>query len=440
MQIISLIQGLWISLIILMLFLKLRIGICLYVAYMILVPYMNINIGINLSWNMVNTLLLVAFFISCNRGGKISITFKPFLPFVFLFIARLMEMPFQDDVPLSYSLNLFRQELMNSLMLPFVIWNYSKKDSKLKEQLRNTVIACICIAFGYGLFLTTTDGLNPYQMLIMAANGAEWNAKYAEIGGGRMFGRISSVFTHPMTYGLFLGMALVYIYSIRTHLNKYLSLILVFGVVAAIFLCGIRSPIGALFVAVFVFLLLSHKVKLIIQVALACGLCYVIISSVPELNSYVGSIFSGDKSNVQGSSIEMRIKQLQGCFYEIRNNPLFGKGYGWTQYYYENYGNHPVIFAFESLAYVILCNSGFVGVVIWIIFLFKILNNIKQNVRCEDIIILSLVLTSYYIAYSLITGEYGYMKYFVLFYTFILLEDKNVKSNRKINRYESTLV
>ena len=48
MQIISLIQGLWVALIILMFFVKLRTGICLYVVYMIHVPYMNINLGINL--------------------------------------------------------------------------------------------------------------------------------------------------------------------------------------------------------------------------------------------------------------------------------------------------------------------------------------------------------------------------------------------------------
>lgn len=438
MQIISLIQGLWVALIILMFFAKLRTGICLYVAYMILVPYMNINLGINFSWNLVNTLLLVVFVISCNRGKKFSPSFKPFLPFLFLFIAQLMEMPFQDDVPLNFSLNFFRQEFMNCLILPFVIWNYSIKDPQLIAQLRNTVIISICIAFGYGLFLTTTNGLNPYLMLIMAANGAEWNARYAAIGGGRMFGRISSVFNHPMTYGLFLGMALVYIYSIRTHLNKYVNLLLIFGIIAAIFLCGIRSPIGALFVTILIFLLLNHKAKLMIQVAFAACLCYAIISSVPELNHYVGSIFSDDNSTVQGSSLEMRLNQLQGCIHEIKDNPLFGKGYGWTVYYHENYGDHPIIYAFESLAYVVLCNTGFLGVVIWIIFLLKTFMNIKRNTYTKDSLINSLVLTTYYIVYSLITGEYGYMKYLVLFNILILLEDKKNK-NRK-NQYESPLV
>lgn len=423
MQIISLIQGLWVALIILMFFIKLRTGICLYVAYMILVPYMNINVGINLQWNMVNTLLLVAFMISFKKRKKSNFSFKPFIPFLFLFLAQLLEMPFQSDVPLDFAFNSFRLNLMTYMILPFVIWN-SAEDAKLCVQLKNTVVVSICIAFGYGLFLTTIAGQNPYQMLIMAANGEEWNEHYAAIGGGRIFGRISSVFGHPMTYGLFLGMSLVYIYAIRDYFNKYAWMVLQFGIIAAIFLCGIRSPIGALFVTVLVFLFLNHKIKLMIQVGMVGCLGYAIISSIPDLNSYVESIFSDDKSEVAGSSMEMRMSQMEGCLIEIKNNPLFGKGYGWTGYYEQNFGDHPIMLAFESLAYVVLCNSGFVGVIIWIVFIAMYLKKAKLFLKNKDLFNSAITLMVYYVAYSMITGEYGYMKFLVLFYTFILLEGK----------------
>lgn len=426
MQIISLIQGLWVALIILMFFARLRTGICLYVAYMILVPYMNINLGINLQWNLVNVLVLVAFFLSYEYGReeRIPLSFKPFVPFLFLFIAQLLEMPFQDGVPLDSAFNAFRLNLMTYLILPFVIWNYSAMDPKLANQLKLTVVISICIAFGYGLFLTTTNGQNPYQLLIMAANGEKWNEGYAAVGGGRMFGRISSVFGHPMTYGLFLGMAFIYIYTIRDYFKKYIWVILMLGIIAAIFLCGIRSPIGAFFATVLVFLLLNHKVKLMVQVAIVGCLVYAVISSVPELNSYVESIFSDDKSEVAGSSLEMRIAQFEGCIREISDNPFFGKGYGWTGYYEQNFGDHPVMLAFESLVYVVLCNSGFVGVIIWLVFIGLYINNTKRILKSNNLTNLAITLMIYYVAYSTITGEYGYMKFLVLFYTFVLLEGK----------------
>lgn len=435
MQIVSLIQGLWVVTIILLFFVNLRRGLCLYVAYLILVPYMSINLGVKLQWNMVNVLLLLAYIIIRQKRikNKHLVSFKPFFPFLFLFVAQLLEMPFQDGVPFDEAINSFRLNLMTYLILPFVIWNYSREDEKLCNQLRITVVICICIAFGYGLFLTTTGGLNPYQIAVMSANGEKWNAGYAEIGGGRMFGRISSVFGHPMTYGLFLGMALVYIYTIREYIKKYMQLVLLFGIIAAIFLCGIRSPIGAMFVTILVYLLLTHRTKTMLQVGVAGLVVYSIVIAVPDLNNYVGSIFSDDKSEVKGSSFEMRFEQLQGCFHEIRNNQLFGKGYGWTGYYHENYGDHPVILSFESLVYVVLCNSGYVGVVIWIVFLFKLFKNTVNIVSDREMFICSMCLVVYYLAYSTITGDYGYMKYLILFYTLILIERKKVNAIEKNN-------
>ena len=35
-----------------------------------------------------------------------------------------------------------------------------------------------------------------------------------------------------------------------------------------------------------------------------------------------------------------------------------------------------------------------------------------------------ITLAVYYIAYSTITGEYGYMKYFIIFYTLLLIDSK----------------
>lgn len=227
-------------------------------------------------------------------------------------------------------------------------------------------------------------------------------------------------------------MALIYIYAIKASLNKYKMIVILLAIVTSIFLCGIRSPIGAFFVTILVFLLLSHRIKLMCQVGIVGGIAYLIINSIPELSNYVGSIFSDDKSNVSGSSFEMRLNQMEGCFWEIRNHLVFGKGFGWTNYYIDTYGDHPIMLAFESLIYVVLCNSGIVGVVIWIIFLLKLFRNTSRIVLNQDIVICSLTLTTYYITYSVITGEYGYMKYFMLFYTLILLE--GIQKTNNINR------
>ena len=310
--------------------------------------------------------------------------------------------------------------------------HYSSVDDSLKKQLRNTSIVCICIAFGYGLFLTTTGGINPYQIAISAANGVEWNKEYSAVVEGRLFGRISSVFAHPMNYGLFLGLSLVFLLSVKEHIKKYKMIIMAVGIILAIFLSGIRSPIGALFATVLAYLLLMHKIRLMVQVGLIGCIGYLIIMSIPEMANYVGSIFSDKGSNTEGSSLELRMTQLEGCIYEIRNNPLFGNGYGWTDYYKENFGDHPVILAFESLIYVVLCNSGYIGIGIWVFFFVKLFFNTKKIISNSHIVVYVLTLFTYYLSYTVITGEYGYMKFAVLFYTLILVCNGEMPKRQKI--------
>lgn len=67
----------WLTIIILAtFFIKLRVGIVLYLAYVFLVPYFNIDfLGIHLSWNFANVLLLVAFILDYyKRSAKVILT------------------------------------------------------------------------------------------------------------------------------------------------------------------------------------------------------------------------------------------------------------------------------------------------------------------------------------------------------------------------------
>ena len=81
---------------------------------------------------------------------------------------------------------------------------------------------------------------------------------------------------------------------------------------------------------------------------------YNIINSIPELSTYIGSIADIDnqKQDVTGSSLSMRMEQLYGCFEEIDNSLLFGKGFGWTGYYTTLHGDHPII---EHITFLLPC-------------------------------------------------------------------------------------
>lgn len=126
----------------------------------------------------------------------------------------------------------------------------------------------------------------------------------------------------------------------------------------------------------------------------------------------------------------MRLDQLNGCLVEIRNNPILGKGYGWDGWYKSNFGDHPVILSFESLIFVILCDNGFLGFVIWGILIYMVVRNNKKFHLIDTAIANSLLV--FYIAYSCITGEYGYMQYFLIFYICLVFENIGTKTSKRL--------
>ena len=65
--------GFIILLIIVFSFVKLKIGVAIYLAYLLLVPYMQIHFfGVTFSYNLVNLIFLVAFFVDFRGRHNIE--------------------------------------------------------------------------------------------------------------------------------------------------------------------------------------------------------------------------------------------------------------------------------------------------------------------------------------------------------------------------------
>jgi hypothetical protein len=290
----------------------------------------------------------------------------------------------------------------------------------------------ICI---YGLYLTKFSGFNPYVVYVKSLNGIQFDSAYiSEYDSGRLFGHISSVFGHPMVFGLFLGLALIYSISRFFRCRNYLYITIIALVVVNFFTCGVRSSIGAIFIVVAYYLIVNRKLKIFICLGAIFACFYLIIMRIPYIKDYLSTIFDFNSSSSQmsGSSAEMRFEQLEGCFKEVSKCPIQGKGYGWTAYYGETYGAHPTILGFESLLFIIICDSGILGFIIWGITIKKWLKNIKQICKDKEIIIFSICLFIFYLSYSCITGEYDYMKYFLIFLTIMIVPENKVRGNIQI--------
>lgn len=432
----------WMIVILIMSLVKIKYGVALFLVYMILVPAVMITIGDKV-WgaNVVNTAFLLSYAVYFIRNKR-SVEFKPFIPFIVYFIMTLIVMPFQTGMPAVEMFDQWRKDVMMYLFLPFVMWNVMKDDPTSVRLFRNSVLFGMVIAVCYGLFLTTMPGQNPYQMVMLLLSGiggdVDWYSYYGAFDSGRLFGRISSVFQHPMQFALFLGLSVIYVFAVRNKISKTFFVIIMFGLVVMSMICGVRSVLGGLAVAVAYYLVVGRNAKVFGALLILGSIAIVIISQIPELSVYLGSIadINNKTGAVSGSSVEMRFDQLYGAVEEAEANPIWGLGYSWTTYYQSLYGNHPVCLAFESLLYVIICNFGIAGFVIWCtLALLIIWNNFKFDLK-EKVVVDALFV--FYVAYSAITGEYGYMKLFLIFYVLLLGEtfEDNAETEESDNEDE----
>lgn len=420
-------------------FFKLKWAIAIFVVYMVVVPVISILWGDNYyGLNVVCLFLGLAYFVYALRLRQ-TFSFKPLLPFIIYFLLTLIEIPFQYqsmDISFSY----WKQDMMKALIIPFAIWNIVIHDASSINVFKKSLIIAIIIAVGYGLFQISLYGANPYQMLVIQTMGQvdfDWESYYLAVGSGRLFGRISSVFLHPMSFALFLGLSFIYLLFQKQSMNKHLWIIVFFATSLCILLCGVRSVLGALAIAGIYFLLVRRNYKIILAMAILGLVAFLIISQIPSLSVYLSSMTDVHNSGqVSGSSIEQRFSQLEGALYESEKNPVFGGGYGWTSYYQKIRGDHPKCLAFESLILLIICNMGFIGFVIWGVVCKCYFNGVEKIKNKSQRVLLNMLLI-FYIAYSMITGEYGYMKYFLIVY---IVMYASVYLEERQRKYESVMV
>lgn len=422
----DIIFSLWALLVIIVPFINLNYGLAIYLSYMLLVPaYGALFFGINIPFNLVNVLLLIAFFL--KRGKKSNFIYWPLLPFAMYFVACLILIFVQANTPLDWELEQWRKDVMRCLILPFILLNQLMNEKKGLNIILNTILLCVGINAFYSLFVVFLKGLNPYVSYVGSLFQLEDLTMYYMSSVGRSFGRVSGVFYHPMTNGLFIGFSLVFSFIYNKWLKKKWILFLQVVLFMDALLCGIRSVLVGLVIAMCVYLVLVRKIRLLSYTLFLCCIVYLICNFIPGLDTYLDSIINSDNSTqVSGSSASMRLEQLEGCFDEIKNNLLIGNGYGWKDFYMSKYGDHPVILAFESLIFVVLCNTGLCGILLWIIMGLKYCrSNIKKLRESSSLLI---TLFAFYIGYACITGDFGYMPYFLVFYTVslsLMLKEKN---------------
>lgn len=441
MAILQIILSILSILIILLIFFKPFKGILLYLIYFFLAPNLIIGSTI-LGTRTVACLLLVAFIATMYKKTPVAI-YKLLKPFVLFYGVQIFLIPFSFDIECSLTAwMLCASQLIFSVFLASAV--YLENEEKKKNVIIPVFFVIFILIIGYGLFLTTMPGLNPYQIILQPIFGGEFNEAYAAgnsglsndvtLSEGRLLGRISSVFNHPMTYALAIGLFFLFLFVYIRKKWLLCTFLIVTGL--AIVTSGVRTPIAALGITGLFMLIYYRKYKFFFYTVIVIGLLLYTIPLISvDAADYIASIFNSSDSATKGSSVEMRLSQLDGCLKIISDNPLLGKGIDWTGWYVRTKGGHPQALFFESLLFVVICNMGIAGIILWIVFIVSYIKVIHCYFSDKSIRTILYGIMVYYISFAGITGEYGYLPIFMVFYVMIIgvnnaciREDKSIIS------------
>ena len=412
-------------LIIFMIFIKVDYASLLLLIYINVVPLVFVPIGgVPFVKNYLFFLLIICLIF---RKGYHSIFFSynasaiRYIFYFFIYCSITSLFSWNTEMCLSY----IRSDLFSTLLYPLALVVLADNDVSFNIKIKNAFLISICIICGYAILLAPLHGLNPYIDYLRVASGSAFDNEAWTGAEDRLFGRISSTFFHPMIFGNYLVCSFVYTGFVLSKERKKILLIPFILTIIASFICGVRSVLIAEF-AVLVIYLYQNKLSLKrIFIVLIIGIIFLAIcyAYLPKLLSYLESPFVND-SMMEGSSIEMRLKQFGGIFNEISDCLSIGHGHGWTSYYIAQKGNHPTMLAFESLTLKVGCEYGLIGTILYIFLFYKIFMRKEadpsKNIFCK-------CATIGFLSYSFVTGDYGYMMNYLIVYTLITIYNKKIQ-------------
>lgn len=356
---------------------KPKYGALLYIIYMYMAPWLYIG-GFQIYSRTLAFIFLALFLVQFLRKYHLK-DLKPLMPYTIFLLLNFILLFSAERF--TESLQWYMFTICDFFFMLFLYVNILN-DKKSAILYKWTLYGVFCAITAYGLFLTTIPGINPFKLMQMPLFGGEFNEAYAAgnsalindttIAEGRLFGRISSVFDHPMTYGLNLGFFLIFSLYILKDRPKIMYPTLL-CIVIAVITCGVRTAIAALIVTAIFALFYLHKVRYAWYGTVFFAVMVIILPLISKsADSYITSIFNSNEAETQGSSLSMRLTQLEGCFDIVKDNLLLGKGYGWHYWFNSKFGAHPKALYFESLFFTILVETGIMGFLIWSVFILKL--------------------------------------------------------------------
>lgn len=397
-------------------------GIIFFWASLFIVPSLLLLNTYIISF--INVYLLQIIIISISfvlhkeyRKALFSFFYNNKKPILTLIIAYISIIIFSSTVPLNHQIcNLLQELLEISIIVESLI--VAQKNNlfvrKLCIVLSILILCNIVYSFVCEIFLRTNFAGTPLYLLM----GQEDNKYYTDminIQRGIMDFRLQSIFAHPLSLGQYF-LLLVPIFLCKSQmLNERFRWFMIILLSIGIFLSGTRGALFPLLLIIGLFLM-KEKIRFVYKLILMLPFLIVLYTFMPfnfqrDVDKYFTSFatyiqFWDDtkqsKSEIEGSSMSMRFEQFEAANDEIKDNPLFGKGRIYREYYQDHHNQlHPKLLGYESFVLLKLVEQGWIGLCMFILLIFYMYRIFKKT-YC-NVWILQLLFIAFFLS-TLMTG------------------------------------
>lgn len=399
------------------------LGLCLAIIF--LVPNcvkLNFGVGMN-SFNLAVLIIIVSLSknVFSQRCVYPAITKSILLYFSYVIITSLL-CALENNTLDEYLQNMVLLFMEYGMLAYFMCW--MKMDTREIKRFNKILFLVSVIIIIYGFFNYVIK-FNPYREYISLITNLEVDMSndFMEEQRGFLDGRVSSVFGHPLSLGQWTVLIFAYsIYEFKEQLHPIFYYIFMLSLFIIALLTGSRSSLLPILVTIFIFVI-NHKPSKVVKSFLCISLLFSLSYSFFPKNfqSYFEAtvFFWDDKAssnaNINGSSKEGRIEQLELAWGAIDDGPILGKGFNYNVKKRDDLPNGLV--GLESIFLSHLVDGGLLGLSMFIMFYFKLYMILRSycHTRIARSRVDSLCL-SYFICICLTGITYSFFCIYLIFY------------------------
>ena len=348
-------------------------GICIFLMARVLVPE-DVRLtfaNISLNTGIIFVLFIITIFQSIAKGGLLRYN-RSFTRGAMAFcVYSLISLLLSDYSNLGSQMGYLLQFLITDIVPCVLAASILKTEEDILLVIKTFLITCL-ITTSYGVISYFLQS-NPYRLL--------WSAVSTSTDNTYWYGNFTtSTFVSTNSFGYFIGLSFPFVAFLLSKgiYKKYSEVTLVLLAV-----CSLMGKKRTTIVVLLCYALLwfvSGNIKKRIKYLLfsipvliiMLGVIFTVPSFESVKNVIITSVFFWNDSVYNsvtlgngGSNWALRLRQLAYPFVEVKDNPIFGHGFGWCSWYLARGVIHPILFGFESLPAQAVCEFGLAAFILY---------------------------------------------------------------------------